>query len=110
MYSNSSILKRLLIIRHNFRRDSAMYAYILDILITHSIVRKIFEEDGIYTTYCDLVEIGPFSIMEFNNFNRRKKILCIISTTKLPLTGGLTSQHGKTSLEFLEQGQNYECI
>ena len=47
-----------------------MNAYAFDIFITHSIVMKNFEEDGIYTTTCDLVEVGSLNIMDFNNFKR----------------------------------------
>jgi hypothetical protein len=28
-----------------------------------------FEEDGIYTAYCDLVEVGPLNIMDFKNIS-----------------------------------------
>ena len=38
--------------------------------MTHSIVMENFEEDGIYTTTCDLVEVGSLNIMDFNNFKR----------------------------------------
>ena len=44
-----------------------MNAYVFDTFITHSIVMENFEEDGIYTTYCDLVEVGPLNIMDLNN-------------------------------------------
>jgi hypothetical protein len=27
-----------------------------------------FEEDGIFTTSCDLVEVGPLNIPDFNKF------------------------------------------
>jgi hypothetical protein len=64
-------------------------------------VIKEFKEDGIYTTYCDLVDVG-----QLNNFRRIKKIVCDITSTQINLIGGLISQHGRTSLEFFEQGQN----
>ena len=60
-----------------------MNAYVFDIFITHSIVMKNFEEDGIYTTSCDLVEVGPLNIMDFNNLKRIKKIVRDISTTQI---------------------------
>ena len=47
-----------------------MNAYVFDIFMTHSIVMENFEEDGIYTTTCDLVEVGSLNIMDFNNFKR----------------------------------------
>ncbi len=59
-----------------------MNAYIFDIFITHSIVIEDFEEDGIYTTFCDLVEVGPLNIPNFNNFKRIKKIVRDISSTE----------------------------
>ena len=59
-----------------------MNAYIFDIFITHSIVIEDFEEDGIYTTFCDLVEVGPLNIPNFNNFRRIKKIVRDISSTE----------------------------
>ena len=52
-----------------------MNAYVFDVFITHSIVIEDFEEDGIYTTSCDLVEVGPLSIPNFNKLRRIKKIV-----------------------------------
>ena len=60
-----------------------MNAYILDIFITHAIVIEHFEEDGIYTTFCDHVEVGPLNIPNSNNFRRIKKIVRDISSTEL---------------------------
>ena len=60
-----------------------MNAYIFDIFITHSIVIEDFEEDGIYTTTCDLVEVGPLNIPDYNNFRRIKKIVRDISSTQI---------------------------
>ena len=63
-----------------------MNAYVFDIFITHSIVTEDFEEDGIYTTSCDLVEVGPLNIIDFNNFRRIKKIVHDISKYSLPIS------------------------
>jgi hypothetical protein len=60
-----------------------MNAYIFDVFITHSIVTEDFEEDEIYTTSCDLVEVGPRNIPDFNNFRRIKKIVRDISSTQI---------------------------
>ena len=60
-----------------------MNAYIFDIFITHSIVIEDFEEDGIYTTFYDLVEVGPLNIPNFNSFRRIKKIVRDISSKEL---------------------------
>ena len=60
-----------------------MNAYIFDIFITHSIVIEDFEEDGIYTTFYDLVEVGPLNIPKFNSFRRIKKIVRDISSKEL---------------------------
>ena len=47
-----------------------MNAYVFDIFITHSIVIEDFEEDGIYTTTCDLVEVGPLNIQHLEELRR----------------------------------------
>ena len=60
-----------------------MNAYVFDVFITHSIVMEDFEEDGIYTTTCDLVEVGPLNIPDFNKFRRIKKIVRDISSTQI---------------------------
>ena len=60
-----------------------MNAYVFDVFITHSIVMEDFEEDGIYTTTCDLVEVGPLNIPDFNKFRRIKKIVRDISSTEI---------------------------
>ena len=52
-----------------------MNSYIFDIFISHSIVTETLEEDGIYTTTCDLVEVGPLSILDGNNIRRIKEIV-----------------------------------
>jgi hypothetical protein len=39
--------------------------------------------DGIYTTTCDLVEVGPLNIPDFNKFRRIKKIVRDISSTEI---------------------------
>ena len=44
-----------------------MNAYVFDIFISHSIVLENMEEDGIYTTTCDLVEIGPLNMPKLKN-------------------------------------------
>ena len=56
---------------------------VFDIFITHSIVMENFDEDGIYTTSCDLVEVGPLNILDFNNFRKIRKIVCNIATTQI---------------------------
>ena len=52
-----------------------MNAYIFDIFVMHSIVLENTEEDGIYTTSCDLVEIGPLNCPDLNNFNFIKTMI-----------------------------------
>ena len=46
-----------------------MNAYKFDIFVMHSIVLENTEEDGIYTTSCDLLEIGPLNCPDMNNLN-----------------------------------------
>jgi hypothetical protein len=60
-----------------------MNAYIFDIFIMHSIALENKEEDGIYTTSCDLVETGPLNIPDFNNFNRIKEMIRDIPSTSV---------------------------
>ena len=52
-----------------------MNAYIFDTFVMHSIVLENTEEDGIYTTSCDLVEIGPLNCPDVNNFNFIKTMI-----------------------------------
>ena len=52
-----------------------MNAYVFDIFITPSVVIEDLEEDGIYTTTCDLPD--------YNKFIRIKKIVRDISSTQL---------------------------
>ena len=52
-----------------------MNAYIFDTFVMHSIVLENTEEDGIYTTSCDLVEIGPLNCPDVNNFNFIKRMI-----------------------------------
>ena len=52
-----------------------MNSYIFDIFISHSIGTETLEEDGIYTTTCDLVGVGPLSILDGNNIRRIKEIV-----------------------------------
>ena len=42
-----------------------MNAYVFDIFMSHSIVLEDTEEDGIFTTTCDLVEIGPLTFQNW---------------------------------------------
>jgi hypothetical protein len=58
-----------------------MDAYVFDIFIMHSIVLENNEEDGFQTTSCDLVDIGPLNIPDFNNFRRIKEMVRDISLT-----------------------------
>ena len=60
-----------------------MNAYVFDIFITHSIVIEDFEEDGIYTTTCDLVEVGPLNIPDYNNFRRTSFLRRLSAVAKL---------------------------
>ena len=75
-----------------------MNAYVFDIFITHSIVIEDFEEDGIYTTYCDLVEVGPLNIIEFNNFRRIMKIIPDILSTHVASNWWTKSNPEKTGI------------
>jgi hypothetical protein len=52
-----------------------MNAYKFDIFVMHSIVLENTEEDGIYTTSCDLVEIGPLNCPDVNNLNFIKTMI-----------------------------------
>ena len=60
-----------------------MNAYVFDIFISHSIVLENMEEDGIYTTTCDLVEIGPLNMPKLNNLRRIKDMVRDISLTPI---------------------------
>jgi glycerol-3-phosphate responsive antiterminator len=78
-----------------------MNAYIFDIFILHSIVLENMEEDGIYTTTCDLVEIVPLNMPKLNNLRRIKDMVRDISLKPIA-TNWWT--------DFFEQGQNCQCI
>ena len=60
-----------------------MNAYVFDIFISHSIVLEDMEEDGIFTTTCDLVEIGPLNIPKLNNLRKIKEMVRDISSTPI---------------------------
>jgi hypothetical protein len=52
-----------------------MNAYVFDIFRSHSIVLEDIEEDGMFTTTCDLVEIGPLNIPKLNNLIKIKEMV-----------------------------------
>jgi len=52
-----------------------MNAYKFDIFVMHSIVLENTEEDGIYTTSCDLLEIGPLKCPDVKNLNFIKTMI-----------------------------------
>ena len=58
-----------------------MNAYTFDIFIMHSIVMENTEEDGMYTTTCELLEIGPLNGPDINNLESIKAIIRDISST-----------------------------
>jgi hypothetical protein len=58
-----------------------MNAYTFEIFIMHSIVLENTEENGIYTTTCKLVEIGPLNCPDNNNLESIKTMICYISST-----------------------------
>jgi hypothetical protein len=58
-----------------------MNAYTFDIFIMHYIVMENTEENGIYTTTCELVEIGPLNGPDYNNLESIKTMICDISST-----------------------------
>jgi hypothetical protein len=59
-----------------------MNVYTFDIFIMHSIVLENTEEEGIYTTTCELVEIGPLNGPDINNLESIKTMIHeIISTS-----------------------------
>ena len=58
-----------------------MNAYTFDIFIMHSIVLENTEEDGIYTTTCELLEIGPINGPDINNLESIKVMICDSSST-----------------------------
>ena len=58
-----------------------MNAYTFEIFILHSIVLESIEEDGIYTTTCELVEIGPLNGPDKNNIESIKAMIRDISST-----------------------------
>jgi hypothetical protein len=60
-----------------------MNAYVFDIFISHSIVLEGTEEDGIFTTTCDLVEIGPLNIPKLNNLRKIKEMIRDMSLTPI---------------------------
>ena len=60
-----------------------MNAYTFDIFIMHYIVINNTEEDGIYTTDCELVEIGPLNNPNLDYYNLIKTMICDISLTPL---------------------------
>ena len=58
-----------------------MDAYTFDIFVMHSIAMENTEEDGIYTTTCELLEIGPLNGPDINNLESIKAIIRNISST-----------------------------
>jgi hypothetical protein len=60
-----------------------MNAYEFDIFISTSVVLEDMEEDGIYTTTCNLVEIGPLNIPKLNNLRKIKEIVHDIPSTPI---------------------------
>ena len=58
-----------------------MNAYTFDIFIMHSIGLENTEENGIHTTTCELVEIGPLNGPDNNNLESIKTIIRDISST-----------------------------
>ena len=58
-----------------------MNAYTFDIFIMHTIVLENTEENGIYTTTCELVEIGPLNGPDNNNLESIKTMIHDISST-----------------------------
>ena len=83
-----------------------MNAYTFEIFILHSIVLESTEEDGIYTTPCEIVKIGPLNGPDKNNIESIKAMIRDISSTPVIQKLWLTFQLGKTSMGFLEWGQN----
>ena len=84
-----------------------MNAYTFDIFIMHSIVLETTEEDGIYTTTCELLEIGPLNGPDIDNLESSKAMIRDISST--PVNEEIFLP-GKTSMGFFEQTQNCQCI
>ena len=60
-----------------------MDAYTFDIFVMHSIAMENTEEDGIYTTTCELLEIGPLNGLDINNLESIKAIIRNISSTSV---------------------------
>jgi hypothetical protein len=94
-----------------------MNTYVFDIFITHSIVMDDFEEDGIYTTTCDLVEVGPLNIPDINKFRIVKKIVQDISSTQIASYwwtdfsrwedfSGILSTGTKLSMHFIQMSSS----
>ena len=50
--------------------SSRMNGYVFYIFIKHSIVLENKEEDGTFTTYCDLIQIGPLNMPDSNNLKK----------------------------------------
>ena len=57
-----------------------MNAYIFDIYIMHSIMLEHKEEEGTFTTYHDLLEIGPINMPVPSNLKRIKDMIRDISS------------------------------
>ena len=60
-----------------------MDAYVFDIFISHSIVLEDMDEDRMFTTTCDLIEIGPVNISNLNNLMKIKEIVRDMSLTPI---------------------------
>ena len=83
-----------------------MNAYTFEIFILHSIVLESIEDDGIYTTTCELVEIGPLNGPDKNNIESIKAMIRDISSTLVIQKWWTDFQLGKTSMGFFEWGQS----
>ena len=65
-----------------------MNGYVFYIFIKHSIVLENKEEDGTFTTYCDLIEIGPLNMPDSNNLKKIMEIIYEITSTTVTSNWG----------------------
>ena len=87
-----------------------MDAYTFDIFVMHSIAMENTEENGINTTTCELLEIGPLNGPDINNLESIKALISNISSTPVIHDCGQIFLPGKTTMGFFEQAQNCQCI
>ena len=90
-----------------------MNIYTFDIFTNHCIAVEEIDETDIIGFHLHHLEIGPLYLPEPSHLKIVKEAIWNVSLLSIPSNWWTGSQHGKTSLEFCEQEQNFkytQCI